>query len=151
MALVKWNPSRELLKVERDFNKLFKNFFDKFGSRNDTKDYEDAAWAPLADIAENENSYFVKLDLPGMDKKDVKVSYSNGVLAISGERKEEKESKDSNYYRCERVFGKYYRSFTLPDYIKEDQINAEFKNGTLSITIPKSEEVKPKQIEVKVN
>ncbi|MBN1302244.1 MAG: Hsp20/alpha crystallin family protein [Melioribacteraceae bacterium] len=152
MALIKWNPSRELLRVERDLNRLFKPFWDKFGMGKTTdENYELASWAPLADIVENNNEYLVKLDIPGVDKKDVKVSYSNGVLSVSGERKEEKESKDANYYRCERSYGKYYRSFTLPEGIKEDKIDAEFKNGTLTIVIPKAEESKPKQIDIKVN
>ena len=106
---------------------------------------------PLTDIVENKDSYTLKLDIPGVDKKDVKISYSNGELQISGERKEEKEEKDSKYHRVERSFGKYYRSFRLPEKIKDDQIKAEFKNGSLNILIPKADEVKPKEIEISVN
>lgn len=152
MALIKWNPNRELLRVERDLNNLFRPIWNRFGAnKSSDADYSDASWAPLADIVEDKDSYHVKLDIPGVDKKNVKVSYSNGVLSVSGERKDEKESKSANYFRKETVCGKYYRSFTLPEGIKEDSINAEFKNGTLSIQIQKADEVKPKQIEVKVN
>ena len=105
---------------------------------------------PLTDISENDDNYVLHLDLPGIEKDDVKISYSDGELSISGERKQEKESKDSKYHRVERSFGKYFRSFTLPEKIKADKIDAEFKNGQLTITVPKSEETKPKEIEVKV-
>lgn len=152
MALVKWNPSRDLLNIERDFNRLFRSFTDRFGSTQKPEDdYETALWAPLADIIEKDDSYLVKADIPGLSKNDVKVSYVNGNLSISGERKEEKESKDANYHRIERSFGKFYRSFNLPDGIDENNINAEFKDGTLIISVPKSEKAKPKQIDIKIN
>ncbi|NOG98952.1 MAG: Hsp20/alpha crystallin family protein [Ignavibacteriae bacterium] len=153
MALVRWNPARELLDVDREFKRMFNNFENRFGFRkeDDNAEYESAVWAPLTDIAENNDSYSLKLDLPGVDKKDVKISYSNGELQISGERKEEKEEKDSKYHRVERSFGKYFRSFRLPEKIKDDQIKAEFKNGSLNILIPKADEVKPKEIDIKVN
>ncbi|MBU1095695.1 MAG: heat-shock protein [Ignavibacteriae bacterium HGW-Ignavibacteriae-2] len=151
MTLVKWNPSRDLLNIERDFNRLFKSFNERFGTRRKLEDdYENASWAPLADIIEKEDFYLLKADIPGLTKDDVKVSYTNGVLSISGERKEENESKDSNYYKIERSYGKFFRSFTLPEGIDENNINAEFKDGTLSIKVPKSEKAKPKQIEVKI-
>jgi HSP20 family protein len=106
---------------------------------------------PLTDIYEDKDNYKIKADLPGIKKNDVKISFSNGELSISGERIQEEESKDSRTHRVERVYGKYYRSFTLPKEIKEDKIKAEFKDGQLTITIPKAEEVKPKEIEISVN
>jgi len=153
MSIVKWNPERELLNVEREFNKLLNSFGSRFGlSSNNGGDseYENAVWTPLTDIAEDKDSYIIKLDLPGITKSDVKISFIDGQLNISGERKQEKESKDSKYHRVERSFGKYYRSFALPQQIKEDQINAEFKDGQLTIVVPKAEEAKPKEIEVKI-
>ena len=153
MALVRWNPARELLDVDREFKRMFNSLENRFGfgKENDNEEYESAVWMPLTDIVENKDSYTLKLDIPGVDKKDVKISYSNGELQISGERKEEKEEKDSKYHRVERSFGKYYRSFRLPEKIKDDQIKAEFKNGSLNILIPKADEVKPKEIEISVN
>ncbi len=152
MALVKWSPERELLNVEREFNKLFRSFGSRFGSTSEEGDaeYENAVWMPLTDISEDKDRYIIKLDLPGVSKSDVKISYVEGLLNISGERKQEKESKDSKYHRMERVFGKYYRSFRLPQQIREDKIEAEFKDGQLNITVPKAEEAKPKEIEVKI-
>ncbi len=106
---------------------------------------------PLTDIVETKDNYVFKLDIPGVKKEDVKISFVNGTLSISGERKQEKESKDSRLHRIERTYGSYYRSFTLPQQIKEDKIEAEFKDGALTITVPKAEEAKPKEIEIKVN
>jgi len=105
---------------------------------------------PLADIKEDKNNYFVMLDLPGISKDEVKVAYNNGQLSVSGERKQEKETMDSKFQRVERVFGRYYRSFTLPQKVKEDKIEAEFKDGQLKITVPKAEEAKPKELEIKI-
>lgn len=152
MTLVKWNPTRDLFNLEKEFNKIFSTFGDKFGiSRADEEAYENAIWSPLADISEDEDKYTVKMDLPGIDKNDVKLSFADGQISISGERKQENEEKNTKYHRVERMYGKYYRSFALPNKIKEDKIDAQFSNGQLTITIPKADEVKPKQIEIKVN
>jgi HSP20 family protein len=153
MTLTRWNPSKELINMEREFGKLFDAFNSRFGFKNngdDNEDFANAVWAPLTDIMEDNDKYVLQLDLPGIKKEDVKITYNNGQLTISGERKYEKEDKDSTYHHIERAFGKYYRSFNLPEKIVEDKINAEFKDGTLNITIPKAEDAKPKQIEVKI-
>jgi HSP20 family protein len=153
MAFVKFSPVRELLDVERQFNKMFNTLGNRFGlsERNSDDEYENAVWMPLTDIAEDNDNYYLKADLPGIKKDDVKISCTNGSLSISGERAQEKESKEKQYHRIERSYGKYYRSFRLPEKIKEDKINAEFKDGQLNVTIPKAEEVKPKEIAIKVN
>ena len=153
MTLVKWNPARELLNVEREFNKLFNSLENRFGlseSSSEDEEYENAVWMPLTDISENKDNFVMHLDLPGVKKEDVKISYTDGQLSISGERKQEKESGDSKYHRVERAFGKYYRSFTMPSKIREDKIEAEFKDGQLIITVPKAEEAKPKEIPIKI-
>jgi HSP20 family protein len=153
MAIVKWNPARELLNVEREFNKIFNSFGGRFGVTDTSNDneYENAIWSPLTDVSEDKDNYVLRLDLPGVNKEDVKISYSDGQLNISGERKQEKETKELKFHRVERVYGKYFRSFVLPGKIKEDKIDAEFKNGQLLITIPKADEVKPKEISIKFN
>lgn len=153
MAIIRWNPIRESMNMEREFNRMFNSLNKRFKpvDKEDSDDeFENAVWMPLADISENKDSFLINVDLPGIDKKDVKISYTEGQLTISGERKQEKETNNSTYHRVERSYGKYYRSFNLPKEIKADNIDAEFKNGQLMITIPKSEEVKPKEIEVKV-
>jgi HSP20 family protein len=153
MAIVRWNPSRELLNIEREFSRMFDNFEKRFGFGNGEdghNEYENAVWAPLTDISEDKENYTLKMDLPGVSKNDLKISYSDGQLNISGERKMEKENKDSKYHRVERSYGRYFRSFALPAKIKEDAINAEFKDGQLIVIVPKSEEAKPKELEIKV-
>ena len=154
MTLVRFNPFRDLLNVEREFNRLSKTFDNRYGlSRKEDSDdeYDNAVWTPLTDVYENEDKYELKIDLPGVSKDDLKISYKNGELCISGERKQETEEKDGQYHRIERTFGKYYRSFRLPELIKSDKIDAEFKDGQLTVSIPKAEEAKPKELEIKVN
>jgi HSP20 family protein len=154
MALIKWNPSRELLDMEREFNRMFRSLSGRFGFGNGEeteREYENAVWSPLSDIYEDKDNFVLTMDLPGIKKEDVKISYVDGQLHISGERKQEKESKNGKYHRVERNFGKYFRSFTLPNKIKHDKIDASFKDGQLIVTIPKAEEAKPKEIDIKVN
>ena len=153
MTLVKFNPVRELMDVEREFNKIFNSWGNRFGisKKEDDEEYENAVWMPLTDIYEDNDNYFIKADLPGVKKDNLKISYTDGILSLSGERSEEKETKDAKCHRIERSFGKYYRSFNLPKEIKEDKIKAEFKDGQLTVTVPKADEVKPKEIEIKVS
>ena len=153
MAIVRFNPVRDLLDVEREFNRMFSNLGSRFGiaKKDGDEEYENAVWMPLTDIYEDKDNYKIKADLPGIKKSDVKISYSDGELSISGERVQELETKDAKCHRVERTFGRYYRSFTLPKEIKEDKIKAEFKDGQLTVTIPKADEVKPKEIEISVN
>ena len=152
MAITKWNPARELLNVEREFNKMFNSLGSRFGlmDSSDMEEYENAVWMPLTDISEDKDNFVLKLDLPGVSKDDVKISFTDGMLNISGERKLEKDTKDAKFHRMERAYGKYFRSFTLPNKIREDKIDAEFKDGQLIITVPKAEEAKPKEIPIKV-
>jgi HSP20 family protein len=154
MAIVRFNPVRDLLNVEREFNRMFRSMEDRFvlSKKEDVDDeYENAVWMPLTDIYEDKDDYKIKADLPGIKKDDVKISFTDGKLSISGERNQQKETEEAKCHRIERTFGKYFISFTLPKKIKEDKIKAEFKDGQLIVTIPKAEEVKPKEIEIKVN
>src|SRR3977135_2093132 len=109
-----------------------------------------ADWAPLADITEDEKEYVIKAELPDVKKDDVKVTVENGVLTISGERKFEREENKKKYHRVERAFGTFVRSFSLPDVADASKVKAEFKNGMLTVHVPKSEKAKPKQVEVNV-
>jgi HSP20 family protein len=153
MAIVRWNPMRDMMSMEREFNKIFNSLERKFSFGNgngENEEFENAIWMPMTDIVEDDNQYYLNIDLPGIKKEDVKINYSNGQLNISGERKQENMENNAKFHRVERSYGKYYRSFALPQKIKENEINAEFKDGQLKISIPKSEEVKPKQLEIKV-
>jgi HSP20 family protein len=106
------------------------------------------AWSPDSDISESEKEYTVRIDLPGMDKNDIKVNYQDGRLTITGERKKEETEEGQDFIRKERFQGSFYRSFTLPEAVKEDEIKASFKNGVLNVEVPKSEIAKPKTIKV---
>jgi len=154
MSLVRWNPARELAAwpsdlfgIQREMNKMFNNFF-----RGDIQDEDSAlmAWTPAVDIAEHDDEYLVKVELPGVNKDEVKITVESNILTIRGEKKQEKEIKKENYHRVERSYGSFQRSFTLPTTVKSDKIDASYKDGILSVSLPKAEEAKPKQIEVKV-
>lgn len=152
MTLIRFNPMRDLVELEKEFSKMFNALENRFGipRSKEIEEYENAVWMPLTDIFEDKDKYTLKLDLPGIKKEDVKISYVNGQLSISGERVQEGEYKDAKCHRIERSFGKYFRSFNLPEHIQTDKISAEFKDGQLTITVPKAEEAKPKEIEIKV-
>jgi len=154
MTLVKFNPVRDLLNVEREFNRMFNTLGSRFGITHKgdiDEEYDNAVWMPLTDISEDNDNFYLKADLPGIKKEDVKISYTDGTISIGGQRSQEKETKEKKFHRIERSYGKYYRSFNVPTEIKEDKINAEFKDGQLTITIPKADEVKPKEIDIKVS
>lgn len=107
---------------------------------------------PNVDIVENDNNYTIEADLPGLEKKDITINVENGVLTISGEKnKDKKERKKGRYYYYERSYGSFCRTFALPENIDEKNIQANYKNGLLSLTIKKTEKAKPKAIEVKVD
>jgi HSP20 family protein len=107
-------------------------------------------WAPRVDIAETDKAFEIKVEIPEVNKEDVKVTVHNGVLTVQGERKLEKEEKGKKFHRVERYYGSFTRSFTLPDNVDETKISASFKNGVLNLQIQKIKEAKPKSIEVKV-
>ena len=107
-------------------------------------------WAPLVDIAEDDNEYLINVELPEVQKENVKVTVNQGVLSIQGERMMEKEENGRKYHRVERAYGSFSRSFTLPDYVDGNRIAAEFKDGILRVHVPKSEQAKPKSIQVSI-
>jgi len=155
MALIRWNPTRELSgfptdfwNIQRDFNRLFDGFLR--GGIQDDGSKGLSLWTPAVDISERESEYQVRVELPGINKDDVKITLESNILTIRGEKKHEKDMQEENMHRMERVYGSFQRSFTLPTVVKDNEINAVFTNGILTITLPKAEEAKPKQIEVKV-
>jgi HSP20 family protein len=107
-------------------------------------------WVPPVDITEDEKEYIIKAELPGVKQEDVKVTVEGGVLSITGERKAEKEEKDKKYHRIERSYGSFVRSFAFPEGAASDKVSAEFKDGVLSVRLPKDEKVKPKSVDVKI-
>ena len=146
MALTRWSPrTRSLVDFTNTIDSIFNKFFE---GEEESSVYR---FDPAMDVEEKGKAFKLTAELPGMDKKDVNISIKDDVLTISGEKKEEKKKEESDYYRSERVFGKFQRSFRLPEIVEEDKIAAEFKDGILHVTIPKSKETvtKEKQIEIK--
>ncbi len=141
------DPFRELFDLQRNINELFEGSLGKTTGESTALN----TWTPSVDIYEDENSFLIKVDLPEINKEDVKVNLDNNVLSISGERRLENEDRREGYHRVERVYGQFYRSFTLPSNVNIESINAAFKDGVLRLRLPKKEEAKPKQIEVTVD
>jgi HSP20 family protein len=144
MALVRWNPVTELASMEIErLNDMFSEFY--AGGRSRT-------WVPPVDIFENDNhEVVIKAELPEIKKEDISVTFENNVLTVKGERKVEQETKREQFQRSERFYGSFTRSFALPGTVDASRINASYKDGVLTITLPRREEAKPRQISVNVN
>ena len=146
MRLVtRWQPAHGLTSLQDQVNRVFHDAFDRTG-----EDASLSAWAPSVDIYETEHELVVKADLPEIDPKDLDIRVENNILTIQGERKFEKQVNEDKYLRVERSYGSFARSFTLANTVNADAIKAEYQNGVLTLTIPKREEAKPKQIKVNV-
>lgn len=147
MNLVNYEPWTALRKMRNDINSLFNPEADANFS-GDVPEFSFSSWWPAVDIQEDDNAYRINADLPGIDPKDVEITAENGVLTLSGER-ELKKDEGKDFRRVERHYGSFVRRFTLPAGADADNITAEARNGTLEITVPKSEKARPKRIEVK--
>jgi len=143
MQLAQWNPFREM-------DDLFSQFGRGFGRMAWPSEKSEVVWSPAVDITENAKEYRVKAELPGVKKEDVKVNADNGVLTLTGERKYEKEDKDEKSHRIERFYGTFTRSFSVPDDVLADKIAAEFKDGILTVRLPKTDIRKAKVTAIKV-
>ena len=128
----------------------FARLFERWGMPMAEEGLALTTWTPACDIYETDKEVVLKIEVPGVKKEDVKVSLENKILTIHGERKFEEEVKKENYHRVERNYGEFLRTFTLPAFIDETKILADFKDGLLTVTLPKREEAKPKMIEVKI-
>jgi len=140
-------PLNDLNRIRQEINRLFEDPF-SFITPN-TSFFE--GWEPNIDIYEDKDKVTVKAELPGMKKEDINVSLENKTLMISGERKDEEEHKEGDNYRAERFFGRFQRTITLPSLVNADQIKGNYKDGVLTIELPKSEEAKPKQIDIQAS
>ena len=149
MAIVRWDPFRELTDMQSRMNRLFGEFY---GRRTEDDLLPRSTWWPPVDIYENDrHELVIKAELPDMKRDDIKLVVDNNVLTISGEKTSDSEMKDENCHRVERTYGQFSRSFSLPNTVDTTKVNAEYKNGVLTVTLPKREEAKPKQITVKVD
>jgi HSP20 family protein len=148
MAIVRWEPTRELASMEIDrLNRMFSDFYgEAFSGEAFSR-----GWVPAVDIYENDQHEVVlKAELPDMKREDINLTFENGVLTLKGERKFEQEVKKENFQRIERRHGAFSRSFTLPNTVDASRISANYKEGVLTIRLPQREEAKPKQIAVNV-
>jgi HSP20 family protein len=142
-----WNPSRELAELSDSLNRVFARI-PRGGNENEAMTVAD--WIPLVDITETTAEYVIKAEIPEVKKEDVKVTLEHGVLTVQGMRRQEAEEKGKKYHRVERSYGSFVRSFSLPDLVDDTKVQADFKEGILTLRLPISEKAKPKAIEVKV-
>ena len=149
MALIRWEPVAELNTIQNEMNRLFNNFFDAPTGRS-SNGTQTRRWIPAMDLVETTDHYVLRADLPGLGDEDVNVQLEDNVLTISGERKTEQHTEQEGYYRLERAFGGFSRSLTLPDGVDPDSIQAHFDRGVLEITMPKPEQRKPRQVQIKL-
>lgn len=148
MALIRWEPVRELHTMQNEMNRLFNTFFDSPTPSNGGGHAVARRWIPAMDVVETEDHFVLRADLPGLSESDVKIEVEDNVLTVSGERKSEHEQKGEGYYRVERAFGSFSRSLTLPEGIDADSIQASFDNGVLEVRIPKPEQPKPRKVQI---
>jgi HSP20 family protein len=144
-SVIRWEPFRNATTLQEQFNRLFESTFPGRASESAL-----TTWAPAVDIQETENELVLKADLPGLEEKDIDLRVENNTLTIRGERKFEKQVNEDNYLRVERSYGSFSRSFSLPNTINTEAIHAEYKNGVLTVQMPKRAESKPKQVKVNV-
>jgi len=145
MAIIRWDPFRDLVTLREKMNRLFE---DAASSHGEEKDLVASSWTPSVDIYETENEVVLTAELPGIEDKDIELKIDDNTLTIKGERKFEKEAKEENYHRIERAYGSFYRSFSLPRYIEQDKIKAKHEHGILKIIMPKKHESKPVSIKI---
>ncbi len=143
----KWDPFGEIFSLRDEIDRLFEDYFGKTSDRRD-----ESFWYPAMDISETEEGYLVEMDVPGIPKENIKISVKDNQLTITGERKSEKkeEDKDRTYHRIERYYGKFQRTIALPNEIDIEKIKADYKDGVLKITLPRSEKSKPKEIKIDI-
>jgi HSP20 family protein len=145
--LATWTPWDRLTSLREEMNRLFENVFP--GALQDDGLF--GGWSPALDVFEDKDNVVVKAELPGMKKEEIQLQLLDDTLTISGERKHEEEHKDGQTFRSERFFGKFHRSIALPAAVDAGKVSATYKDGVLTVTLPKAEEAKPKQIDVKVD
>jgi len=150
MAIVRWDPARELDSLQNEMNRLFSSFFETPGRAGNGDGSAARRWIPPMDLVETGDHFVLKADLPGMTESDVGIELENNVLTISGERKAEHEEKHEGYYRVERATGLFSRALTLPDGVDPEAVQASFDNGVLEVRIPKPERAKPRRVQIGV-
>jgi HSP20 family protein len=150
MALIRWEPVRELNTLQNEMNRLFNTFFDSPAPANAPVSGPARRWVPAMDLTETADEFVLHADLPGLAEDDVHIELDDNVLTVSGERKASHESRKEGYYRVERSWGSFSRSLTLPEGVDPEAVNASFDRGVLEVRIPKPEQRKPRKVEISV-
>ncbi len=145
--LSRWSPFERLSSLRDEVNRFFEGA--SSGSTRDAGLFTE--WAPALDVLQDRDSVYVKVELPGLKKDEIDISVHEGMLSVSGERKQESEAGEAGSFRSERFFGRFHRSVALPATVDNSRVTASYKDGLLVVTLPKAEEAKPKQIEVNVS
>jgi len=145
-SLTRWNPTRAYLTTRDPFARLFENFFGE--DLLPSEDVSNRAWMPAVNIRETDTAFLVEAELPGLTKKDIEITLENNLLKLSGERRFEKDTNEENYHRVERQYGQFLRTFSLPSQVDSNAVKATFKDGVLTIEVPKAEEAKPRKIAI---
>src|SRR5437763_9865231 len=146
--LSRWDPFREFSTMQDRMNRMNRLFRESYSPEGPEEALTTTSFAPPVDIYEDEHTITVKLEVPGIDEKDIDVRIENNTLTVHGERKIEKEEKEENYRRVERQYGSFVRTFTLPQTVDTDNVSATYDKGVLKISLPQKAEAKPKQIKV---
>ena len=150
MAVLRWDPLRELAEMSERLNRVVSRQGNGPMDGNGQEVMTTADWIPTVDISETEAEYAIQAELPGVKKEDVKVTLENDVLTIRGERRQQQTETGRKHHRIERSYGRFVRSFTLPDTVEGGNVRAEYAEGILNLHLPKSEKAKPRQIEVNI-
>ncbi|HET6179519.1 MAG TPA: Hsp20/alpha crystallin family protein [Candidatus Sulfotelmatobacter sp.] len=145
-VLTRWEPFREFATLQDRINRVFRDSYS--ASQDDS--LATSSFAPAVDVYEDEHKVSLKIEVPGIDEKDIDVRVENNTLTVHGERKIEKEEKEENYRRVERQYGSFTRTFTLPQTVDTENVSATYDKGVLKIALPKKAEAKPKQIKISV-
>jgi HSP20 family protein len=146
-VLTRWEPFRELSTLQDRVNRAFRESY-REGGRDES--LSTSSFAPAVDVYEDEHDVTLKIEVPGVDEKDINVNLEDNTLTVHGERKIENEEKEENYRRVEREYGRFTRTFTLPTTVDSEKVSATYDKGVLNVTLPKKAEAKPKQIKVNV-
>jgi HSP20 family protein len=150
MALIRWEPVREINTIQNEMNRLFNTLFESPGQAGNAGSAGVRRWIPAMDLVETDEDFVLRADLPGLTEKDVHIELEDNVLTISGERKAEHEERKEGYYRVERSSGTFSRSLTLPEGVNPEAVKASFDRGVLEVRVPKPEERKPRKVAISV-
>ncbi len=145
MAIIRWDPYRDLVTLREKMNRLFE---DSVPGQTENREMAGSSWTPAVDIYETEHEIVLSAEVPGIDEKDIEIKVEENTLTLRGERKFEKETQEENFHRIERAYGSFFRSFSLPHYVDQTKIKAEHEHGVLKVVLPKKSESKPRKVTI---